>query len=126
MKYWVSSEYTEWAEGFHSHIGLGTTREKLQEIKPETFDRYLQKNNPKLRKELMSTTKITKKFYVGSPSMNPLSSNGRHYNEWAKSTLEQAIAQAKEKCEETGEPQIVVQIVRVVKPQRTPIVVEKV
>jgi hypothetical protein len=108
---------------FHSHSGL--EGEYLEEVRPETFDKYLQVNNPKLRNELMGTKKITRKFYVGSRKMNPLSSDGSHYDEWGKVTLEQAIEHAKEICEETGESQIVVQIVRVIKPQKVPIVVEK-
>jgi hypothetical protein len=92
---------------------------------PTSFDEYLQQNNPNLREELVNK-KITKKFYVGSPKMNPLGSDGSSYAMWAKDTLEKAVQNAKELCEETGEPQIVVQIVRVVKPQKVPILVEKV
>ncbi len=102
---------------------------QLQEIKPYDFDHYLQNNNPRLRERLMApqnNKKITKKFYVGSPKMNPLSSDGTFYHTWAKASLELAIEAAKQKCEETGEPQIVVQIVRVIRPQKVPIVVEKV
>lgn len=94
------------------------------------FDEYLKRANPKLRERLImapqNNKKITKKFYVGSPKMNPLGSDGSFYNTWAKSSIEAAIEAAKEKCEETGEPQIVVQIVRVIRPQKQPIVVERI
>lgn len=65
--------------------------------------------------------KITKKFYVGSQSMI----NGTR-NDWAHTTLNGAIDHAKKIAEETEEDQIVVQIIRVVKRQKTPIIVEKV
>ena len=70
--------------------------------------------------------KITKKFYVGSRTMNPNSSDGRRYQEWAKKTLQEAIDHAKSLAEETEEDQIVVQIVRIVRKQKTPLIVEKV
>jgi hypothetical protein len=92
--------------------------------------KYLREKNRELYKRLtmapQNNKKITKKFYVGSPKMNPLGNDGSLYNTWAKSSLEAAIEAAKEKCEETGEAQIVVQIVRVVRPQKQPIVVEKI
>ena len=85
----------------------------------QNFDQYLEKNNPTLRNELMG--KITKKFYVGSRSMIDGSRS-----DWAKSTLQEAINHASELCSETDEEQIVVQIVRVIRPAKRPIVVEKV
>lgn len=91
------------------------------------FDAYLLTNNPSLYRRLKAmpkATKIKNKFYVGSPKMNPLSSDGSAYRIWSKATLAEAVEHAKEKCEETGEPQIVVQIIKVVRPQRSPIVVE--
>ena len=51
--------------------------------------------------------KIINKFYVGSRSI--LS------RDWAHPTLEEAIEHGKELAEETGEPQIVVEIVRLIK-----------
>lgn len=112
------------------------TRFALDEVHSVNFDTYLQMNNPKLLGRLTNITeiemapqnskKITKKFYVGSPKMNPLSNDGTLYHTWAKSSIEAAIEAAKEKCEETGEPQIVVQIVRVIRPAKQPIIVEKV
>lgn len=63
-------------------------------------------------------TKI-KRFYVGSRS--PHVQDG-----WAKSTLQEAIKHAKFLCEETGEDQFVVQIIRRVGQRSQPIVVEKI
>jgi hypothetical protein len=60
--------------------------------------------------------KVTKKFYVGSRRLQP---------GWAKETLDEAIEHAKDLCEETGEAQFVVQVVRVVKLEK-PITVEEV
>lgn len=105
------------------------TRICLQEVQTYEFDKYLQAKNPELRAKLMApqnNKKITKKWYIGSPKMNPLSSDGTLYNQWAKGSLEAAIQAAKDKCEETGEPQIVVQIVRVVRPAKQPVIVEKI
>lgn len=103
---------------------------ELQEVHPTDFDHYLRTNNPNLHKELtmapQNRKKITKKFYVGSPKMNPLGPDGSLYEKWAKGSLDAAIEAAKQKCEETGESQIVVQIVRVIRPQERPIIVEKI
>lgn len=77
------------------------------------FDSYLKQNNPKLHKELTEM----KKFYVGSTNVS---------DSWKHSTLQAAINHAKERCEETDEIQYVVQIVRIVKPAKRPIIVEKV
>lgn len=87
-----------------------------------TFDGWLESNNPKLRKKLMSprNKKITKKFYVGAPH---LIEDNRDY---CHTTLESAIAEAKEKCSESDEAQIVVQIIRIIRPAKAPVTVEKV
>lgn len=128
MRYWRGPDTVIEALGYDKY----NSSYCLQEI---NFDEYLRINNPKLLHRLtygeikmspQNNKKITKKFYVGSPRMNPLSTDGTFYHTWAKSSLEAAVEAAKEKCEETGEPQIVVQIVRVVRPQKQPIVVEKV
>ena len=88
----------------------------------ETFDQFLKRTKPNLRNKLVGKQmKITKKFYVGSRSMIDGSRNG-----WAKKTLNEAIQHAKELCNETEEEQIVVQIVRIVRPQKRPIIVEKI
>ena len=58
------------------------------------------------------------RFYVGSPTI--LGSDR------TKQTIKEAIDVAKHQVELTGEPQIVVQIVRIVRRQREPIVVEAV
>lgn len=62
---------------------------------------------------------IKKKFYVGSQAM-------KTNNDWAHSTLNGAIEHAKKLAEESDEDQIVVQIIRVVRRQKSPIIVEKV
>lgn len=69
--------------------------------------------------------KVPKKFnrfYVGSKSILPGGSNPT----WAKGTLKDAIAHATELCEATGEEQIVVQVIRVVRKKPQPVVVETV
>ena len=63
--------------------------------------------------------KIHKRFYVGSRSLTC-------DNDWAHSTLKQAICHDKRLVYETDEEQIVVQIIRKVSRQSTPIIVEKV
>lgn len=67
---------------------------------------------------------IKKRFYVASPAMNPLSSNGRNVERWGKETLKDAVAHATELARATGEAQLVVQVVRVVRPVPAPVVVE--
>lgn len=70
--------------------------------------------------------RLKKKFYVASPAMNPLGKNGRNYETWGKETLDEAIEHAKKLCEDTGEPQIVVQVVRVVRQKKPPMIISKV
>lgn len=62
--------------------------------------------------------KITRKFYVGSSTVAN--------SDWGHTTLEAAIQHAKSLCEENDTEQIVVQIVRRVKPANRPVIVEKV
>ena len=72
------------------------------------------------KKVQMIPTKITKKFYVGSLSV--FNSGNTHL----KANINEAVNEAKQKCEETGDEQFVVQIIRVIRPERIPIKVEKV
>lgn len=62
--------------------------------------------------------RMAKKFYVGSQSIAQQSRN-----DYLQS-LTDAIEKAQNLCETTGEPQIVVQIVRIVRPQKMPVKVE--
>lgn len=62
------------------------------------------------------------RFYVGSKSVMPAGSNAQ----WAKGTLKEAIAHATTLCEQTGQDQFVVQVVRVVRRKTPPVVVETV
>lgn len=73
------------------------------------------RNNMKKKKP----EKITKRFYVGS---------NRMATDWPKATLFEAVAHAKRLLDEDPDMQqaIVVQIVRVVRRQSTPLIVEKV
>lgn len=68
----------------------------------------------------MIPTKITKKFYVGSSSV--FTPNNSHL----KRTVEEAIEDAKEKLDSTGEDQFVVQIIRIVRQAKSPKIVQKV
>lgn len=79
-------------------------------------------NMERLRKKNMLTIPktIKKRFYVGSLSV--FQSGNNHL----KTTLSEAVDNAKRKLEETDEEQFVVQIVRVVRREQKPIIVEKV
>lgn len=59
--------------------------------------------------------KKQKKFYVGAPHLVNDRAN------YLKSTMQEAINQAKEQCEESGESQIVVKIVAIVEPAKQPV-----
>lgn len=66
-------------------------------------------------------TKVTKgkklnKFYVGRTGVTNTT--------WAKGTLDEAIEHAKKLCAETGNDQVVVKVIRVVRQVPTPIAVE--
>lgn len=76
----------------------------------------------KLKEQNMNTIpkNLKKRYYVGSLSV--FSSGNTHL----KATVNEAIADAKRKVDETGDDQFVVQIIRVVRKQATPIIVEKV
>lgn len=63
---------------------------------------------------------LKKRYYVGSLSV--FGPNNPHL----KATVNEAIADAKQKLDETGDDQFVVQIIRVVRKQAIPILVEKV
>jgi hypothetical protein len=62
--------------------------------------------------------KELKKFYVGRP--------GVARSAWAKDTLTEAIEHAKELVEKTGEEQVIVKVIRVVRRVSPPIIVETV
>jgi hypothetical protein len=64
--------------------------------------------------------KMEKRFYVGSAH---LALGGEPY---VKRTVEEAIDEASRRCAESGDPQIVVQIIRVVRRASAPVVVENV
>lgn len=64
--------------------------------------------------------KLKKKFYVGSRTMKD------QENGWGHTTLNGALEHAKQLAQEQEEDQIVVQIVRVVRRQKVPLIVEKV
>ena len=66
--------------------------------------------------------KIKNRFYVASRN-TVLGIDARN---WAKETLEEAIEHAREICEESDKEQYVVQVVKVIKPQRKPVLVEDV
>ena len=68
----------------------------------------------------MTTTKQTKKYYVGSRTIHANNSS------WLKSTLQTAIAAATDIAKETGETQYVVQVVRIIHVNKPTITVEKV
>lgn len=64
--------------------------------------------------------RLTKKYYVGSSSVfNP-------GNTHLKATVDEAIEDAKQKLDETGEEQFVVQIIRIVRPVKPEVSVQKV
>ena len=58
----------------------------------------------------------THRFYVGAMRKQP---------GWAKATLEEAIEHGTKLVREKGEPVCIVEIVRILRPMETPIVVEK-
>lgn len=62
--------------------------------------------------------KVTKKFYVGKPNVVN--------SEWTHSTLAGAIEHGKNLASEQEEDQIIVQVVRVIRVQKRPVIVEKV
>ena len=68
--------------------------------------------------------KIKNKFYVSSPRMH---ANNTAHQTWGKPTLSEAIDHAKEVLEENPdhEYEYVVQIVRVIRRQKMPVIVEK-
>lgn len=65
--------------------------------------------------------KITKKFYVASRSMIDGSRT-----DWPHETLDEAIEHATQLAEETEKDQAVVQIIKIVKLKKAPVVVEDV
>jgi hypothetical protein len=67
--------------------------------------------------------KIDKKYYVASRKMHPGTIS---HNTWAKETLQEAIEHATEQCTDSGEMQMVVKIIMVVKPAPPPVIVEEV
>lgn len=75
-----------------------------------------------IKKELTmkSDKKSRVKFYIGHPRVAS-GSDG-----WGKETLAEVIAQATKRCEETGEDQTIVKVIKVVRRKVQPIVVEDV
>lgn len=78
----------------------------------------------RVTKEKLETTplRIRNKFYVAHPKVS------RPGDTWAKATLADAVAHARKLLDQdaTAEYQLVVKVVRVVRRQMTPIIVEKV
>jgi hypothetical protein len=66
--------------------------------------------------------KLEKRFYVASKATVE-NTNGKN---WMKPTLDEAIEHARDLCEDTDAVQYVVQVVKVVKPERKPVTVEDV
>ncbi len=91
----------------------------------DDYDDYCRYNYDYLheykRNKERKTMKITKKFYVGSRTMI----DGSRLD-WPHTTLNGAIEHAKKLAEESDQDQIVVQIIRLVRRQKTPIIVEKI
>jgi hypothetical protein len=77
------------------------------------------------KEQTMSKDKTIKpkRFYVGHTD-TILARGGRAG--WAKDTLPEALAHATERAEQTGEPQYVVKVIKVVRKKPQPIVVEDV
>ena len=63
---------------------------------------------------------IKNKFYVGSSHL--ADDTSLHL----KKTIDIAIAEAKQQCEDTGEPQIVVKIVAIIESTKQPVKVTKI
>lgn len=74
--------------------------------------------SPKRKRRILPEPPV-KRFYVGSSDI----ANRR--SDWAKATIEEAIKQAADKCEESGEPQIVVKIVAIIEPEKQPVKVTR-
>lgn len=88
------------------------------DIQMDAFRNRMKKLKEKNMSSIPKT--IKKRFYVGSLSVFQ---NGNNH---LKTTLSEAVDEAKRKLEETDEEQFVVQIVRVVRREQKPIIVEKV
>lgn len=69
-----------------------------------------------IQEKNMIPAKIVKKFYVGKASVVN--------SDWAHATLADAINHGKRLCEETEDEQIIVQVVRVVRIHKQPVIVE--
>lgn len=73
--------------------------------------------------------KVARKFYVGHSKlagevMTGVSAKGAFGPTYTHVTLAEAVAQAEDKCRDTGEDQIVVQVVRIVRRAPQPVRVE--
>jgi hypothetical protein len=82
------------------------------------LERHMRNLKYRNKKESKMNLKVTKKFYVGKASVVN--------SDWAHETLQAAINHAKRLAEESETEQIVVQIVRVVRIPKRPVIVEKV
>lgn len=89
---------------------------------PDRFTKQMMEFKRKMNHMATKNTgKITKKFYVGASRMQDRN------NDWAHTTIEKAVEHARQLMEEEdSDEKIIVQIIRVVKRQRAPIIVEKV
>lgn len=68
--------------------------------------------------------KVKRPYYIGHPKM--LREATTDSGMWAKPTLADVIEQARERVQTTGEDQIIVKVIKVVRRQVAPIVVEDV
>lgn len=69
-----------------------------------------------------TTVKKLKKFYIGKPEVV----EGRDTSAWGKDTLPEAIEHAKQRARETGQPQYIVKVIKVVSRQDPPVSVKDV
>lgn len=63
---------------------------------------------------------VKRQFYVGHPRVVEAQRN----DNWGKTSLDEAVAHARQRVEQTGETQYVVKVIRVVRPQKVPVLVE--
>ena len=65
---------------------------------------------------------LKKRYYIGSPKMLP---GTQLYETWASADLNETIERAKKKCEDEGQDQLIVEIIRMVKVPKPPVKVER-
>lgn len=80
--------------------------------------RAFKRNMNRIKEKNMIPTKVTKKYYVGKSSVIN--------SDWAHANLNDAISHGKALCESSEEDQIIVQVIRVIRVQKRPILVQTV